>query len=266
MGRDRFSVRKALSAVMGATVLLIAVPALSVSAAGVDDYPYRGTVNKLDPWGFYTGYCTSFAAFRLSQEGVRLHGASLQGPNGKTAFFGNGGTWDAAAASIGYVVDTHPTVGSVAVWHGGEDGSWWGGHVAYVMAVDPAGNAIVEEYNWSNYLRYGQRTVRAHRYIHFVGAGVRPVAVVVPPQPARPFGRWFSTTDSVRQRSGAGTTYRTLGTLPAGTRILIVCQVRSGSVIHGTAVWDRLSDGTYVTDYYTTTPAFNRFSPGLSGC
>src|SRR5256885_2281126 len=102
MGRYRSGVRKALSAVMGASVLLLGVPALSVSAAGVDDYPYRGTVNKLDPWGFYTGYCTSFAAFRLSQEGVRLHGASLQGPNGKTAFFGNGGTSDAAAASIGY--------------------------------------------------------------------------------------------------------------------------------------------------------------------
>jgi len=266
MGRDRFSVRKALSAVMGATVLVLAVPALSVSAAGVDDYPYRGTVNKLDPWGFYTGYCTSFAAFRLSQEGIRLHGASVQGPNGKTAFFGNGGTWDAAAASIGYVVDSRPSVGSIAVWHGGEDGAWWGGHVAYVMAVDAAGNAIVEEYNWSNYLRYGQRTVRAHRYIHFVGAAVRPVALPVPPNPARPSGHWFSTTDAVRQRSGPGTTYRTLGILPPATRILIVCQVRSGSVVNGTAVWDRLSDGSYVTDYYTTTPAFNRFSPGLAGC
>jgi len=266
MDRDTFTVRKALSAVMGATVLLLAVPALSVSAAGIDNYPYRGTVNRLDPWGFYTGYCTSFAAFRLSQEGVRLHGASLQGPNGKTAFFGNGGTWDTAAASIGYVVDSHPTVGSVAVWHGGEDGAWWGGHVAYVMAVDNAGNAIVEEYNWSNYLRYGQRTVRAHRYIHFVGAAVRPVAVVVAPKPARPSGQWYSTTEAVRQRSGPGTTYRTLDILAPGTRILIVCQVRSGSVINGTAVWDRLSDGTYVTDYYTTTPAFNRFSPGLSGC
>src|SRR5256884_7763430 len=133
MGRNRFSVRKALSAVMGATVLLLGVPALSVSAAGVDDYPYRGTVNKLDPWGFYTGYCTSFAAFRLSQERIRLQGASLKGPNGKTAFFGNGGTWDAAAASIGYVGDTHPTVGSVAVWHGGGGGAWGGGPLAHVM-------------------------------------------------------------------------------------------------------------------------------------
>src|SRR2546430_9430619 len=92
MDRDRFSLRKALSALMGATVLLLGIPALTVSAAGIDDYPYRGTSNLLDRWGFYTGYCTSFAAFRLSQEGVVLHGATLQGPNGKSAFFGNGGT------------------------------------------------------------------------------------------------------------------------------------------------------------------------------
>ena len=266
MDRDTFNWRKALSAVVGATVLLVGIPALTVSAAGINDYPYRGTVNKLDPWGFYTGYCTSFVAFRLSQEGVRFHGASLQGPNGKTAFFGNGGSWDAAAASIGYVVDSHPTVGSVAVWHGGEGGAWWGGHVAYVMAVDGAGNATVEEYNWSNYLRYGQRTTRALRYIHFVAtAVVRPISL--PPQsPAQPAGHAYRTTDVVRQRSGPGTGFATLGILPAGQRIMVVCQVRSASVINGTGIWDRLSNGSYITDYYTTTPAFNRFSPGLSHC
>jgi surface antigen len=266
MGLDKFGWRKTFSAVMGAAVLLVGIPALTVSAAGVDDYPYRGTVNKLDPWGFYTGYCTSFVAFRLSQEGVRFHGSSLQGPNGKTAFFGNGGSWDGAAASIGYVVDSHATVGSVAVWHGGEGGAWWGGHVAYVMAVDNAGNATVEEYNWSNYLRYGQRTTRAPRYIHFVGATIQTVSLPAPAAPAQPVGHAYRTTDVVRQRSGPGTGYRTIGILPAGQRIMIVCQARSASVINGTGIWDRLSDGSYVTDYYTTTPAFNRLSPGLSAC
>jgi surface antigen len=260
-----FSVRKAFSALMAAVMLLVLVPAMTVSAAGIDDYPYRGTVNRLDPWGFYSGYCTSFAAFRLSQAGIRFQGSSLKGPNGKTAFFGNGGSWDAAAASIGYVVDNRPTVGSIAVWHGGEDHAWWGGHVAYVMAVDGAGNAVVEEYNWSNYLRYGQRTTRAPRYIHFLGvAAVRPVAV--PPTAPQPVGHPYRTTSVVRQRSGPGTGYRTVGILPAGQRIMIVCQVRSGSVINGTGIWDRLSNGSYVTDYYTTTPAFNRFSPGLPRC
>lgn len=267
MAGDKFSWRKAFVSLMGATVLLVGVPALTVSAAGVDDFPYRGTVNKLDPWGFYTGYCTSFVAFRLAQEGVVLHGASLKGPNGKTAFFGNGGSWDAAARSIGYVVDTHPTVGSVAVWHGGEDHAWWGGHVAYVMAVDGAGNATVEEYNWSNYLRYGQRTTRAPRYIHFVAATVvRPISLPGPTAAAQPAGHPYRTTDFVRQRSGPGTGFHTLGILPPRQRIMVVCQVRSASVINGTGIWDRLSDGTYVTDYYTSTPAFNNYSPGLSHC
>src|SRR5256714_8728397 len=116
---ERFSWRKAFSALMGATVLMLGVPAVTVSAAGVDDYSYRGSANVLDRWGFYSGYCTSFVAFRLTQEGVTFHGATLRGPNGKTAFFGNGGAWDAAAASIGYVLDSHPTAGSVARWHGG---------------------------------------------------------------------------------------------------------------------------------------------------
>ncbi|TMD43711.1 MAG: CHAP domain-containing protein [Chloroflexi bacterium] len=264
---ERLKWRKALSALMGATVLLFGIPAITVSAAGVDDYPYRGHANMLDPWGFYTGYCTSFVAFRLTQEGVSFHGASLRGPNGKTAFFGNGGTWDSAAAAIGYAVNSTPTVGSVAVWHGGEGGAWSGGHVAYVMAVDGAGNATVEEYNWSNYLRYGQRTTRAPRYIHFVGvATVRPISLPTPGAPAQPAGHAYRTTDVVRERSGPGTGYGTRAILPAGTRIMIVCQVRSSSVIRGTGIWDRLRDGGYVTDYYTTTPAFNTFSPGIPRC
>src|SRR2546422_8457393 len=99
----------------------------------------------------------------MSQERVRLHGASLQGTNGKTAFFGNGGTWDAAAASIGYVVDSHPTVGSVAVWHGGGDGARGGGHRADVMAGHAAGHAVLGGYNRPEHLRDGQRDRRAQR-------------------------------------------------------------------------------------------------------
>lgn len=260
---DRIDWRKALSALMSTVVLTIGIPAVTVSAAGVNDYPYQGHPNQLDPWGFYTGYCTSFVAFRLSQEGVVFHGARLTGPNGKTAFFGNGGSWDSAAASIGYAVDGNPTVGSVAVWHGGESGAWPGGHVAYVMAVDTAGNATVEEYNWSKYLGYDQRSAKAPRYIHFVGVSrVRPISYPIP----APAGHPYRTTDTLRERSGPGTWYQTRGILPAGARIMIACQVRSSSTIRGTGIWDRLTNGTYVTDYYTTTPSFNRFSAGIPHC
>lgn len=166
---------------------------------------------------------------------------------------------------MGYVVDNHPSIGSVAVWHGGENQAWWGGHVAYVMAVDPSGQAIVEEYNWSHYLGYGTRTTQAPRYIHFAGEASTPIAQWAA-APSLPVGHWYRVTDFVRQRSGPGTSFATRGILQGGQRIQIVCQARSSSVINGTGIWDRLSDGTYVTDYYTTTPSFNRFSPGLPHC
>lgn len=264
---NRFSVRRALSALMGAAVLTVGIPAITALAAGVNDYPYRGTANHLDPWGFYTSYCTSFAAFRLAQEGVHFHGASLTGPNGRTAFFGNGGSWDAAARSIGYTVDNRPSVGAVAVWHGGENFAWWGGHVGYVMAVTPSGQAVIEEYNWTHSLGYDQRVASAPRYIHFIaGASTAPVQPISNPAPAPAPGHSYRVTDLVRQRSGPGTTYATRGFLQNDQAISITCQVRSSSMINGTGIWDRLSDGTYVTDYYATTPAFNNFTPGLPRC
>lgn len=263
---DWRQVRAGLAALAGATAVVLAMPtSTGVMAAGVDDFPYRGTVNAADPWGFFSGFCTSFAAFRLSQEGVVFHHASLTGPNGKTAFFGNGGSWDAAAASIGYRVDTHPAVGAIAVWHGGEDHAWWGGHVGYVMAVDATGRATVEEYNWTYLYKYDQRVVQAPRYIHFEHS--HPSAAPAPaPAASRPSGHPYATTDVLNERSGPGTNYARVGQLSDGARIMIVCQTRSGSVINGSSIWDRLDSGGYVTDYYTTTPAFNRLSPGLSAC
>jgi surface antigen len=256
-------VRAGLAVLAGAAAVALAMPASTAAlAAGRDDFPYRGTVNVADPWGFYSGYCTSFAAFRLSQEGVVFHHASLTGPNGKTAFFGNGGSWDAAAAAIGYRVDTHPSVGAIAVWHGGEDHAWWGGHVAYVMAVDAASRATVEEYNWTSLYKYDQRVVQAPRYIHFEQGH----AAATPAATTRAAGHPYATTHVLNERAGPSTTSARVGQLSRGARIMIVCQSRSHSVINGSAIWDRLDNGAYVADFYTTTPAFNRFSPGLSAC
>ena len=251
--------RKGFSAAILALIMLVAVQLIADATVGVDDYPYRGTVGIVDPWGFYTGYCTSFVAWRLSQAGIRFHGSTLSGPNGQTRFFGNAGDWDRAAAEIGFAVDTWPTPGAVAIWHGGEGGAWAGGHAAYVMAVDGAGRATVEEYNWSVRFGYGIRTTAAPRYIHFSAAPPPPVA---PPSSTRQ----YHTTAVVRARTGPGTSFAMVRVIPSGAAIQIACQTRTASVINGTGIWDRLADGTYVTDYYTTTPAFNTFSPGISRC
>ena len=261
---------KTLAGVMAAAVVFVGIPMMTVSATG-DDYPFKGRPNVVDPWGFYTGYCTSFTAWRLSQAGIVFHGASLRGPNGQTARFGNGGNWDAAARAVGLTVDSHPSVGAVAVWHGGEGFAWPGGHVAYVAAVSGT-QVVVEEYNWSHYLAYDTRVTQAPRYIHFrpaPGGGAPPPPA--PPAPSRPaaavmVGHPYRTTHTLRIRAAASVQSRSIGLLPAGSRIMVVCQVRSASAVNGDRIWDRLQGGGYVADYYTTTPGVRTFSPGLPRC
>jgi len=261
--------RTALSASLGALILFVGAQEISSAAIGTDDYPYRGTVGLVDPWGFYTGYCTSFVAWRLSQAGVNFRHATLTGPNGQSRFFGNAGDWDQAARGAGFTVDARPTPGSVGIWHGGEWGAWPGGHAAYVVAVDAAGHATVEEYNWGVRFGYGMRTTQAPRYIHFTGPAptpsVQPPATLAPQPPASSF-RVFRVTSAVRARTGPGTMFAVVRVIPNGATIQVACQVRSGSIINGSGIWDRLTDGTYVTDFYTTTPAFNDFSPGIARC
>jgi surface antigen len=258
------SVIKTLAGVMASAVLLLGIPMMTVSASG-DDYPFKGRPNQVDPWGFYTGYCTSFTAWRLSQAGIVFHGASLRGPNGQTARFGNGGNWDAAAAAVGFKVDTHPSVGAVAVWHGGEGGAWPGGHVAYVTALS-GGQAVVEEYNWSHYLGYDMRVAQAPRYVHFVPAAASQPASVAPVHPTLMPAHAYRTTHTVRVRAGATVRSQPVGMLRAGSRIMVVCQVSSSNAVNGSRIWDRLQGGGYVADYYTTTPGVRAFSPGLPHC
>jgi hypothetical protein len=202
-----------------------------------------------------------------------MRGASLTGPNGQTRYFGNGGNWDSAARQVGFAVDGTPSVGSVAQWHGREEGAFTTGHVAYVAATYPDGRVLVEEYNWSAPLRYGQRVLRAPRYIHFTAPSPAPSPAPEPaptptpaPPPQPPALAWYHTTAVLNARAGPGTGYGVARVLPNGTPIGIACQTRSPSLINGSGIWDRLADGTYVTDYYTTTPVFNNFSPGIPRC
>jgi hypothetical protein len=53
--------------------------------------------------------------------------------------------------------------------------------------------------------------------------------------------------------------------LPAGNTIYVTCQ-RSGSDVNGTLVWDKLSNGGWISDWYTTTPNFDTFSYPIPVC
>ena len=76
----------------------------------------------------------------------------------------------------------------------------------------------------------------------------------------------YAMTTTVTMRTGPGTSFASAGTISAGTAITISCQTRSSSSVNGSTIWDLLSNGRWVSDYFTTTPQFNNFTPGLARC
>ena len=75
----------------------------------------------------------------------------------------------------------------------------------------------------------------------------------------------YSVTSAtgVNARSGPGVSYAVVTSYPAGAAVSVVCQA-PGSKVGTTSVWDKLPDGSYVTDYYLSTPSSTAYS-GLSG-
>jgi uncharacterized protein YraI len=68
----------------------------------------------------------------------------------------------------------------------------------------------------------------------------------------------------VNVRSGPGTTYRIVRTLPYGASVPIYCQ-RPGEWVTGpygtTNVWDNIADGEYVSDAYVKTGSDGYVAP-----
>jgi surface antigen len=115
-----------------------------------DDYPYKGQGTGIDPWNFYKGQCTSFAAWALrSRVGVPFHNQYLG-----QARWGNAKEWVAAAGRAGVPVYNSPKAGDIAVRMGGTYG-----HVAFVTRVNASGSFEIDEYNYLYPDRYSHRTV-----------------------------------------------------------------------------------------------------------
>jgi uncharacterized protein YraI len=68
----------------------------------------------------------------------------------------------------------------------------------------------------------------------------------------------YYTTADVRLniRSGPGTSYSIVGTLPGGSKVPIYCQT-PGTTVTGTYgttnIWDNISNGEFVSDAYVNT-------------
>jgi hypothetical protein len=73
------------------------------------------------------------------------------------------------------------------------------------------------------------------------------------------------TIPTLNKRTGPGASHAISGTLPGGALGWVRCQ-RAGSKVGTTSVWDRLDDGTYVSDFYLATPGKTTYSPPLPRC
>jgi uncharacterized protein YraI len=85
-----------------------------------------------------------------------------------------------------------------------------------------------------------------------------PVATTV-------FGYHVTSGNPVTARTGPGASYAAVKTYPAGAGVTLVCQA-SGSTFGTTKVWDKLSDGTYVTDFRVDTPSDTGYSAPVTRC
>jgi len=143
------------------------------ATTGQNDYPYAGSgIDEVDRWNFYTRECTSFVAWRLNND------AGIGFTNQyKGVQWGNAGNWGDAARAVGIPVDNTPTVGSVAQFPPGNQGTGSYGHVAWVIGVN--GNTITVEdyrdptaYNGYTDYTYNQRTFTTDgvNFIHFTNA------------------------------------------------------------------------------------------------
>ena len=70
---------------------------------------------------------------------------------------------------------------------------------------------------------------------------------------------------SLNERSAPSTSAAVVGSLPYHSTIAIACQT-TGSSVNGSAIWDKLSTGPFVSDYYVNTPNVGTYSPGLPQC
>ena len=106
----------------------------------------------VDPWNFYSRECTSFVAWRLTNDN-RLPFSNNWGG----VHWGNAYQWGAAARALGFAINGTPTVGSVAWWNGANPSASSFGHVAWVARVYSDRSILIEEYNYLSAGNYDQR-------------------------------------------------------------------------------------------------------------
>lgn len=219
-------------------------------------------------------------------------------------YWWNAWRWLSNAQRVGIPTGSTPVPGALAVFPRGYGGSAVG-HVAYVEHVNADGTYVVSERNWNFNPNITQRLVHPYPGVGFIYGGPAgngpapppppvtqsppPPPTAAPTNPATPtpttptptaptlyvhhvYGTCADGACGINERSGPGySSYAIVGTLGEGAEVDIACQTNGELVTpnHGTAstVWDRLTNGTYVTDVYIDTSGVGgSFSPPIPQC
>lgn len=75
----------------------------------------------------------------------------------------------------------------------------------------------------------------------------------------------YQVKADLRMRSGPGTSYKVRGTLPEGSLAWVVCQ-KKGEKVGPSRVWNKVKDGSWVSDWYTMTPGRPGFTNAIPRC
>ena len=79
------------------------------------------------------------------------------------------------------------------------------------------------------------------------------------------YGYTVTSGTPLSAHTGPSTSYPVVKSYRPGSALTVACQA-PGQKVAVTSVWDKLADGSYVTDYYVSTPSATGYSPPLPPC
>jgi hypothetical protein len=115
----------------------------------------------------------------------------------------------------------------------------------------------------------GTATAVAVNHLSSSGCPAAPSGLDAPSGPTVSYSytsyRVTSNTELRARRGPAVRSCSVVRTYPPGSTVQVVCQT-PGEKVKTTSVWDKLSDGTYISDLYVSTPSKTTYSPPLPRC
>jgi hypothetical protein len=133
----------------------------------------------------------------------------------------------------------------------------WKDHRIHQYATESTSNAST--YNSQGPLQIDKNTVRAD-----VVPALAPTAGATY-RASTPYDQASQAFLPLKERQTPSTASAVTGTHIYGDALAITCQT-TGEPLYGSSVWDKLSDGGYVFDLYTTTTGGLSFTTGIPRC